>query len=114
MGAPTSGFAADIFMQSLERRALATFVHPPRVWKRYVDDGFAIILLIMLLSFLEHLNSMHESINWTHEVMEENLLAYLDALTEVELDRSLSFKIYRKPTHTNQYLNFDSTTLDTS
>ena len=51
---------------------------------------------------------MHESINWTHEVMEENLLAYLDALTEVELDRSLSFKIYRKPTHTKQYLNFDS------
>lgn len=108
MGAPTSGFAADIFMQSLERRALATFFHPPCVWKRYVDDGFAIILLIMLLSFLEHLNSMHKSISWTHEVMEESLLAYIDAQTEVEFDRSLSFKFYRKPTHTNQYLNFDS------
>ena len=33
--APTSGFAADIFMQALERRALETFVSPPRLWRCY-------------------------------------------------------------------------------
>ena len=40
--------------------------------------------------------------------MKDEFLAYLDVGNTVEEDRSLSFNVYRKPTHTNQYLNFDS------
>ena len=108
MGAPTSGFAADIFMQALERRALTTFANPPRIWKGYVDDGWAVILLMFLMAFLDHLNALHRRIRWTHEEMVERCLPYLDAATKAEEDGELTFNIYRKPTHTNQYLNFDS------
>ena len=51
---------------------------------------------------------MHPRIKWTVEVMKDEFLAYLDVGNTVEEDRSLSFNVYRKPTHTNQYLNFDS------
>ena len=41
MGASTSGFVADIYIYRLEKKALDTFVDPPDIWKRYVDDTFA-------------------------------------------------------------------------
>ena len=59
--------------------------------------------------FLEHLNSLHPRIKFTKEDAKDNKLPFLD--TEVKMreeDRRLEFSIYRKPTHTDQYLAFDS------
>ena len=63
---------------------------------------------MFLMAFLDHLNALHRRIKWTHEEMVDRCLPYLDAATNVEDDGELTFNIYRKPTHTNQYLNFDS------
>jgi len=52
MGASTSGFAADIFMEHIEIKALTTFAEPPRLWKRFVDDTYAIIKIQNLVPFL--------------------------------------------------------------
>ena len=109
IGAPTSGFLADIFMYRLEMRALNTFAMAPRVWERFVDDIYAVIKKILKERFLEHLNSLHPRIKFTKEDAKDNKLPFLD--TEVKMreeDRRLEFSIYRKPTHTDQYLAFDS------
>ncbi len=38
----------------------------------------------------------------------DNMLAFLDCLVEREVDGTFNTSIYRKPTHTDQYLLFDS------
>ena len=40
IGAATSGFAAEIYMCRWETRALETFIRPPKIWRRFVDDTF--------------------------------------------------------------------------
>ena len=108
IGASTSGFAAEIFMERLETRALNTFIDPPKIWKRYVDDTFSKLKKIRVEAFLAHLNSMHPRIKFTTEIQENDMLAYLDVRCNVEPDGTIRITIYRKKTHTDQYLDFNS------
>ena len=48
------------------------------------------------------------SIKFTHEEEENNSLAFLDTLLVRQPNGSVKVKVYRKKTHTNQYLNFNS------
>ena len=43
MGSPLSPIVANLFMEDLETKALATAPSTPNIWKRYVDDTFTII-----------------------------------------------------------------------
>ena len=108
MGAPTSVFAAEIFMMKLEQTAINTFIHPPTIWKRYVDDTFVKIKKVHKDAFLDHLNAQHSRIEFTSEEIEDNKIAFLDSEVNMDPNGNLYFKIYRKPTHTSQYLNFQS------
>ena len=72
IGASTSGPAAELFMEKLEIRALATFIAPPKIWLRYVDDTFTKLKRIFINSFLQHLNSQHPRLKFTTEEMEED------------------------------------------
>ena len=108
IGKSTSGFAAEIFMQKLEQKALNTFREPPEWWKRYVDDTITKLLLRNVESFLLHLNSQHERIKFTTEIQKDNKIAFLDTEIHVKDDGSTKIKIYRKATHTDQYLHFNS------
>ena len=59
-------------------------------------------------AFSAHLNKTDKYVIFTFEDVKENTLAFLDCAVKMEEDRKLSIKVYRKPTHTNQYLRFDS------
>ena len=39
---------------------------------------------------------------------QDSILPFLDTLVQRNPDKTISVKVYRKPTHTNQYLNYTS------
>ncbi|KAI8484574.1 hypothetical protein Bbelb_376810 [Branchiostoma belcheri] len=58
--------------------------------------------------FTDNLNSLDPDIKFTFEQEEDGSLPFLDTLTTINQDRSLRVSIYRKATHTDQYLKFFS------
>ena len=108
MESPFSQIVANLFMEDLEVQAIKTSSTPPALWKRYVDDTFTIIKKENRNSFLQHLNSIHPSIKFTcEEVREDGSMPFLDILITPE-DGSLGTSVFRKPTHTDLYFQWDS------
>ena len=109
MGSPISPIIANLFMEDLETRALNTSEHPPSLWKRYVDDTFTIIKKDHKDTFLDHINSIDLSINFTSEdAKEDGSISFLDILIIPTENGKLNTTVYRKPTHTDMYLHWDS------
>ena len=71
MGSPVSPIIANIYMDFLEQRAIATapIECKPRMWKRYVDDVLEIINNGKVDQLTEHLNQVDTTgnIKFTHE-----------------------------------------------
>ncbi|XP_070550371.1 uncharacterized protein [Ptychodera flava] len=88
--------------------AIATAPHPPLWWFRYVDDTHTKLKKCHAQEFTDHLNTLDPDIKFTTEGEENRSLAFLDTLSVVQVDGSINLKSYRKPTHTDQYLNFTS------
>ena len=101
--------------------ALTKPENPPRWWKRYVDDTYTVLRKDQAQSFTDYLNTVDEDIKWTTdgEVMEEvevegmenrmeRGLVFLDTLSVINEDGTIKTRVYRKETHTDQYLNFQS------
>ena len=57
-GIPVSVVVADLVMEDVESRALATFPYPLRFWKRYVDDTCCAFKTDLVEDFHCHLNSI--------------------------------------------------------
>ena len=71
MVSPLSVTVADLVMEDVEERALTPFLSGPLFWKRYVDDKCTALRLDQLDAFHKHLNTIESSIEFTHEVEEE-------------------------------------------
>ena len=96
-------------MECFGRKALVSAIHPPRVWYRFVDDTWVIKKQAYKQAFLDHINSINPAIKFTVEGTQGNgAIPFLDTLVTPLADNSLSFKVYHKPTHTDQYLQWDS------
>ena len=108
MGGPTSAIVSEICMQALEMTAITTADHPPKIWERHVDDVFSVIQRNYLQELLQHINSLHSQTQFTKEEKQDSILPFLDTLVHRNPDKTISVKVYRKPTHTNQYLNYTS------
>ena len=108
MGSPVSVTVANLVMEDVEARALSSFVPSPRFWKRYVDDTCCALPETDLPRFLAHLNSIEPTIQFTCEPEKDDRLPFLDVQLHHHLDGSISTSVYRKPTHTDKYLDFRS------
>ena len=95
-------------MEHFEESLFSSMDDPPRFWQRYVDDTITVLKIIRVNSFTIELNSFHPSMKFTKEVEENRSLAVLDTLLTRKLDGYIKFQVYRKPTHTDQYLQFNS------
>jgi len=71
---------ANLVMEDVEERALASYPTPPPFWKRFVDDTCTAIPPDHLESFHNHLNSIEPSIEFTYELEEQGKLPFLDLL----------------------------------
>ena len=58
MGSPVSVTIANLVMEDVEERALATTDIPLRFWKRCVNDRCTALLAHRLQEFLSHLNGV--------------------------------------------------------
>ena len=109
IGSPLSPIVANIFMENFEKEALETAPHPPSLWKRFVDDTFVILEAQYKDEFFHHINSLDDNIKFTAETTKaDGSMPFLDTLVTPQSDGSLQTTVYRNPTHTNQYLQWDS------
>ena len=74
-----------------------------------MDDTFVIHKEANKQGFLQHINSVDPAIKFTVEDnKEDGSIPFLDTIVKPEVNGSLSITVYRKPTHTDQYLQWDS------
>ena len=74
-----------------------------------MDDTLTVLPCNLVQEFLSQLISIEACILFTFEKeTEDGNLPFLDVCLCRESDGSVTTSVYRKPTHTNQYLPFDS------
>ena len=107
MGSPLSPVIANFYMEDFEEKALSSAPLRPKCFFRYVDDTFIIWPHgpDQLKHFLDHMNSQHPNILFTMEVEKNGRLPFLDILIYRRENGRLGHSVYRKPTHTDLYLN---------
>ena len=99
---------ANLVMEHVEEKALASFPHRVLFWKWYVDDICCALPSQEVTPFLHHLNSIEPSIQFMCEIEKDHTLPFLDILLCHEQDGSIYTRVYHKPTHTHHYLDFSS------
>ena len=82
----------------------------PLYYRRYVDDIFLLFENIQCLEgFHQYMNAQHPNMNFTYELETNDSLAFLDVFVTRDLDNSMFVtSVYRKPTFSGVYTNFDS------
>ena len=108
MGSPVSAVIANLYMETFEEQAIESAPSKPKIWKRYVGDTFTILDRDRVDSFLQHLNSQQPTIRFIMETEKGNKIAVCDASVSREPVGRLTTSVYRKSSHTDQYLAYDS------
>ena len=106
MGSPVSFIVANLYMEHFEETAFFPTPATPSMWLRYVDDTFVKKHEDAVDSLPHHTNNIDHHINLTIEPEVSGKLPFLDLCVNVMDDEGTKITIYRKPTHTDQYLNF--------
>ena len=110
MGSCLSPFLSEVFMCNLENIIMSSrFSDHLRAYKRYVDD-ICILWVgseLELSDFLTFVNSLHPNISFTLEREIDRRLPFLDLLL-CRNDGTIDFEVYRKPTATDNIIQFSS------
>ena len=108
MGSSVSAVIANLVMEDVEQRALASSSVNPSFWKRYVDDVASAVNESKIDILLQHLNSIEPSTQFLVERENNGKLAFLYTHVRRNINGRLETDVYRKPTHTDKYLSFYS------
>ena len=109
MGSPISPLIAKLFMEEFEVKALSTFPHPPKLCLRLVYASFVITNAEHSQQLLQHINSQDPHIQFTvEEPSQQGTLPFLNTLVTIDPNHSFHTTVYGNPTHTDQYLHWDS------
>ena len=103
MGGLVSSTTGEIYMQAHESTAISTAPHPPKVWERLFDDVYSIVKRTHLENLFHHI----KNIKFTMKEESNGEPAFLDTLLKRN-NGEISIMVYRKPTHTDQYLQYSS------
>ena len=109
MGSPVNPIMANLYMEYLEQKTLSTAPHP-------LGSGAGMWMTLLLSTrkptnkaSYKHINSVDPAIKFiVEDNKEDGSIPFLDTIAKPEVDGSLSITVYRKPTHTDQYLQWDS------
>ena len=111
MGSPCSPVVANIYMEYFEKRALGPELPMSftiNTWLRYVDDVLTIVKKGTHDSLLNYLNSVDSNIKFTIEPPnEQGAIPFLDTFPRPSGNK-ITISVYRKPTHMDRYLDFNS------
>ena len=111
MGSPCSPVVANIYMEYFEKRALGPELPVSftiNTWLRYVDDVLTIVKKGTHDSLLNYLNSIDPNIKFTIEPPnEQGAIPFLDTFPRPSGNKIIT-SVYRKPTHMDRYLDFNS------
>ena len=109
MGSPLSPILTEIYMTDLVEKALLISPYHSVCWYRKVDDTFVILQPDQdPQQLLDHLNAQQPRIKFTIENENNNQLPFLDVLVTRTPNNELSTSVYRKPTHTDQFIHHQS------
>ena len=107
MGGPAFSTATEIYKQVFEGTAIATALHPLKVWEQFVDDVYSIFKRTHLENVFHHNNNLHQNIKFTLAEEGNGELVFLDTLLNWN-NGEISVFVYWKPKHTDQYLQYRS------
>jgi hypothetical protein len=109
MGSLLSHVTAIVFMEDFEEVVLSRIGYKHACWFCYVDAAFIIWPHgpKELSDFVNCLNNICPNIQFTMEKLNHHL-PFMDMDIYRRPDGSLGHNVYRKPTHTNLYLNAES------
>ncbi len=107
MSSSVSAVIANLVMEDVEQRALASAPVNPSFWKRFADDVISAVSENEIDVLLLHLNSIVLSIHFTVERETGRKLTFLDICVHRTIEGSWKLMFYCKPTYTEKYLSFN-------
>ena len=107
MGSSVSPVIANIYLEQFESLAIPISPTLIKWWFRYVDDVHNATRKGQLNKLQEHLNFIDPHIKFTIELPGTDGLPFLDTLTK-PTPYSIESTVYRKSTHTDRYLDYNS------
>ena len=107
MGSPVSPVITNIYMEYFESIAIPSSPALIKWWFRYVDDVHSVTRKHQANKLQKHLNSIDPHIKFTIKLPETDGLPFLDTMTKLT-PNSIESTVYRKPSHTDRYLGYNS------